>query len=271
MRRWGKTTVAAATLLVCAFAMSTAAKADGAQDGEAGLQALDHGSYDEAVRLFTRALNARDLSNDDREFAYLSRGKAYLGKGDKTDALADLRQAVKLKPDDADAQAALSQVVEGQAGQTPAQSSGGDPWGMLAGMAGRYYWYQPPGVDPHALVFHFAWAKPNLALSTSIRSKTTTVQIQEYQFDDASAKLLWAGYVSNALYYGTAEATTSSVVIYSYSNGTPGRESLTLAGDGSIRDQGQVFKDGAWSNAGDALLVEVSQETLEDQGFLKKK
>jgi tetratricopeptide (TPR) repeat protein len=257
-------------MLICAFALSTAARAGGAQDGEAGLQALDHGSYDEAVRLFTRALNAKDLSNDDREFAYLSRAKAYLGKGDTTDGLADLRQAVRLKPDDADAAAALSQATNGRADDSSAPVSAGDPWGMLATMAGRYYWYQPQGVDPHAAVFHVAWAKPNLALSTSIRSKTTTAQVQEYQFDDASAKLLWAGYVSNTLYYGTAQATMSSVVIYSYSNGTPARESLTLASDGSIRDHGQIFKDGAWSDAGDALLVEVPQETLEAEGFIKK-
>jgi tetratricopeptide (TPR) repeat protein len=270
MTRGRNTAFASAALLGCALSLSTAAHAGGAQDGEAGLQALDRGSYDEAVRLFTRALGARDLSNDDREFAYLSRGKAYLGEGDKTDALADLHRAVQLKPDDADAQAALSQAIGDRANQTSVQQ-GGDRWGLLASMAGHYYWFQASGADPHAAVFHAAWATPNVALSTSLRAKTTTVQIQEYLLDEASAKLLWAGYVTNTLYYGTAEATASSVVIYSYPNGTPARASLTLAVDGTIRDHEQVFKDGAWSDAGDALLVEVPQETLEAEGLLKKK
>jgi tetratricopeptide (TPR) repeat protein len=62
--------------------------ANSTADGNAGLSALNRGSYREAIRLFTRAIKAGDLAAADQEFAYLNRGKAYLLEGRKTLALA---------------------------------------------------------------------------------------------------------------------------------------------------------------------------------------
>ena len=80
-------------------------------DGAAGMRALDNGQYDRAIRMFTRAINAGDLYPDDAELAYFNRAKAYFQRGDAEMALSDLSHALKLNASDADAQAAVAQVM----------------------------------------------------------------------------------------------------------------------------------------------------------------
>lgn len=96
------------------LSIASVAYAGGIEDGTAGVEALKRGSYDEAIRLFTKAIKGGDLTNDDLEFAYFNRGQAYLDKGDKKHAIADLKQAVRLKPDDTDAQNSLQQALSKQ-------------------------------------------------------------------------------------------------------------------------------------------------------------
>jgi tetratricopeptide (TPR) repeat protein len=86
----------------------------------AGLEALHRGSYDDAIRLLTKAINDGNLPSDDLEFAYLNRGKAYLAKGDYANAVTDLKKATELKPADADARHALERAL---AGGAPAQNT----------------------------------------------------------------------------------------------------------------------------------------------------
>lgn len=103
-----KTILLAASLLL---ALSSAAKAGTAtDDANAGLNALQTGANDQAISLFTHALDS-GLKGDDREFAYASRGKAYLNKGDYSSAIVDLDKARQMKPDDADAQADLATAI----------------------------------------------------------------------------------------------------------------------------------------------------------------
>src|SRR5262249_54544944 len=85
-------------LAAIAFVTATPALANGAADGNAGLSALNSGRYGEAVRLFSRALSDNRLSSDDREFAYYNRADAYAKLGDEQRAVADLDQAMRLKP-----------------------------------------------------------------------------------------------------------------------------------------------------------------------------
>ncbi|MEJ1970646.1 MAG: tetratricopeptide repeat protein [Rhizomicrobium sp.] len=88
------------------------ALAGGAEDGNQGLQALDQGDYDGAIRLFTHAIKFGHLAPDDEEFAYANRGRAYLKKGDYSSAVADLDTARQMKPDDNDAQTDLIAALQ---------------------------------------------------------------------------------------------------------------------------------------------------------------
>jgi len=126
--------------------VATAAWAGPEEDGNAGLTALQQGNYTRAITLFTRALNSGKLSSNDKEFAYSQRGTAYLKAGKVTSAIADFKRALKLKPDDADAQSGLDEAQSQSASAPPeptSRASGARPEqaaqaGMEALNAGNY-------------------------------------------------------------------------------------------------------------------------------------
>lgn len=70
---------------------------------KAGLEALNRGDNDVAIRLFTQALLYGGLARSDRELAYVKRAEAFLATGRTSDALADARRALVLNPADAEA------------------------------------------------------------------------------------------------------------------------------------------------------------------------
>jgi tetratricopeptide (TPR) repeat protein len=71
-------------------------------DEEAGDAALAAGNDDEAIRLFTLAINA-PMKTPRLYYDYISRGVAYLKKNMTGEAMQDFDEALKLKPDDLDA------------------------------------------------------------------------------------------------------------------------------------------------------------------------
>jgi tetratricopeptide (TPR) repeat protein len=110
---------------VASMAIISSAVAGPAEDGNAGLEALKNGDYARAVTMFTRALNSGTLSGDDKEFAYSQRGAAYLKQGNAKAAIADFNHALKLKPDDQDAQAGLEEAQSQPGGGSPRGKGGG--------------------------------------------------------------------------------------------------------------------------------------------------
>jgi tetratricopeptide (TPR) repeat protein len=104
----------AAPLLLLLCLLAPSALADGASDGNAGLEALNQGDYDAAIAHFTRAIKYGGLSPDDEEFAYANRGRAYLKKADYSAAVADLDRARQMKPDDNDAQGCLVVALQAE-------------------------------------------------------------------------------------------------------------------------------------------------------------
>jgi Flp pilus assembly protein TadD len=114
----------AALAVVTSMAIAAPALAGPAEDGNAGLDALNQGDFARAVALFTRALSSGKLSHDDMEFAYAKRGEAYLKQGAATAATSDFKHALKLKPDDQDVQAGLSEAQSQSAADSPHGRSG---------------------------------------------------------------------------------------------------------------------------------------------------
>jgi tetratricopeptide (TPR) repeat protein len=98
-------------LALGALMLACQVRASGMDDGNAGLQALKQGAYDEAVRDFSRALASGQLGSDEQEFAYYGRGMAYGYKGQYGNAIADLKVAVRMKPNDTEAQSALQSAI----------------------------------------------------------------------------------------------------------------------------------------------------------------
>jgi hypothetical protein len=111
---------------------------------------------------------------------------------------------------------------------------------------------------------------PQQTLGITLKTKSGTAQAGEYQLDPATGKLLLAAVTGNTVSYGTADASVALVTTYSYFKTTPIHDTLTRAADGSIHEHEQKFIDGTWRDSGDVTFIEVSQETLEAEGFLKK-
>jgi len=91
--------------------LTSAVRANGLDDANAGLAALNAGEYDHAITLMSRALASGQLQGDDLEFGFACRGRAYLRKADYSSAIVDLDRARRIKPDDQDAQTDLDSAL----------------------------------------------------------------------------------------------------------------------------------------------------------------
>ena len=269
--------------VAAAFLVATAAVAGtGIEEGNAGLDALNSGDYDGAIRHFTLALKPGALAGEDREFAYLNRGKAYAAKGDYEHAIADLRMAVRLKPDDDDAKAALQDALAAQGGggggssgqaasAAPAPSGGGsDYWGMLSGMVTQqYYWYQMPGQDPHAAYTSFTWIASQQTLSAQTRSKSGPLLVTEYMLEAKTGQVIYAGMQQGVAFYGTVKATPASTTAYGYEQGKALRVIERRQPDGSITEVEQSYIAGGWANPSNVTLAPTTPDELIAAGLMK--
>lgn len=267
MSRRGVALLAAAVLATAGPAI-----AGGADVGEAGLRALQKGAYQQAVKLFTEALGAKDLSPDDREFAFVCRAKAYLGEGDRQHALTDLREAVQLKPDDGEAQSLLEHALGTAAGHSSEEDAASGDWGLFSSLAGHAYWYEIAGSDPHAAYMTFLWATPGQVLSVVLHNHKGVAAAIEFVRDPGSQRLLIASQYSIGPVYGIAVTRRQDYAVErTLFNGKPLTDTLRLQPDGTVQGTESVFKDGGWTAAGSYSLVQTNEAELIQLGFLKKR
>lgn len=92
--------------------------ADPLDQAQAGLDALNRGDNDAAIRLFTEALKSRALAGSDRELAYVKRAEAYLAQGDRAKALADANRALGMNSTDGEASDVRDQAQSGGEAQS---------------------------------------------------------------------------------------------------------------------------------------------------------
>ena len=245
--------LAAVGVLAC-----SAAHADGVADGNAGLQALDKGAYDQAITLFTRALADRRLAGDDREFAYLSRGKAHLAKGEQAQATADFKAALQLKPADQDARDALQQAsVGGERSKSR--------WGYLALLAGKYWAMNPAKPTGYARA---DWDKSGKALIVQIVQKSLSYKAK-YQLDPA-AGVIFIIVAGNKTVVGDVDVEDNKTIETSYIDSVPTRETVTVAGPGQFTELIEQYRNGAWATHSNVPVQEVSKEAVAAVRWAKK-
>ncbi|HEY5072408.1 MAG TPA: hypothetical protein VII63_10290 [Caulobacteraceae bacterium] len=158
-----------------------------------------------------------------------------------------------------------------QEARTAPRISAAGRWGLLATMAGRYYWYEVPGDDPKASFLHLEWSTPGRVLGITLRAKKKIQMIAQDQLDDTSGKLMGVEVVPKQARYVTIDPSANRITEYGYINGTPVRGTMTLITDGSIDGVSQRYANGSWTDYGHVKLVETSQEELVAAGFFKQK
>ncbi len=97
MRAWFRSGVAAGIMAFAASGVAMAASA--VEDANAAVQAARQGNYEEAIELFTNAINSDELTLKSRAQAYAYRGIAKAAIGDYDSAGLDLNSAVVLDSD----------------------------------------------------------------------------------------------------------------------------------------------------------------------------
>ena len=86
-------------LFLCIMVLSTPSTwAGGLDDAKAGLEAYRRSDYDGAIRLFTQAINSRELSQENLARTYFNRGLACSKKRDDDRAIQDYTKAIELNP-----------------------------------------------------------------------------------------------------------------------------------------------------------------------------
>ena len=75
------------------------ASAGALDDARAALTAQSEGRLDAAIRLYTRAIESGDLSDDNLTYAYNNRGLAFDDQGFRDRAIADFDAALANDPD----------------------------------------------------------------------------------------------------------------------------------------------------------------------------
>jgi tetratricopeptide (TPR) repeat protein len=261
----GALRTSAAALMATATLLTGAAHASGIDDGNAGLDALNKGSYDEAIRLFTRALKAGDLASSDQEFAYLNRGRAYLQKGQRTLATSDFRAAVRLAPSDADAQSALQDALNagtayGRAVAPTARSA----WGPLAGMAGQT-WMEVDG-EPQQYIT-FKWDVPGQVLSFSGLDRHGQETTGAFQLNPANETITEQTTHSGQTVTAQMEVSDNAYVETIQTNGQYERVSYTQTGGSSFDVSIAVPKDNDWQVVKTTKLVLASPDLVAALGW----
>ena len=83
------------SLALCLVSSGRAAVLD---DVRVGITAHNRGDYDEAIRLYTKAIASGELSRDELWRVYVSRGWDWSLKGDHDRGIADITKAIELEP-----------------------------------------------------------------------------------------------------------------------------------------------------------------------------
>jgi tetratricopeptide (TPR) repeat protein len=85
------------SLMVC---VTSPTWAGGFDDANAGIKAVKVGEYDKAIRLFTKAIESGELSQDNLSIVYYNRGNAWRKKGNYDKAIADFTKVIEIDPQD---------------------------------------------------------------------------------------------------------------------------------------------------------------------------
>jgi tetratricopeptide (TPR) repeat protein len=246
--------------------------ANSTADGNAGLSALNRGSYREAIRLFTRAIKAGDLAAADQEFAYLNRGKAYLLEGRKTLALADFKTAISLKPDDTEAQEALQTASSSASVQAPmplqSESNPDAPWGSIIAMVDTYWM----AIDKDPEYYDLCrWQTPHLVLSCSSLSKRGKTSASTFVLAPSTSKITYTETVNATQTGADVDLNNQGFALNLQENGKNIRENFIRKSPTTFEIEASIYDGGTWKTGKAFKYVQVSYDVIQALGWKEGK
>lgn len=232
------------------------AKQNGVQDGTAGLTALNDGKYDDAIRLFTRALADKKLTASDRAVAYYDRGLAHLKKGQRQSAAADFRSALKLKPGDAEIQQHLAIALAPP--PTPAQLLQAT-WGPLATLPGQIWLQSVKGPEFYVA---YQWAQPGIVISYSGMDRAGNPIAGQYQLDPATRKITGQTIYRGKITTGDVEIASDGYVEVVMEKDTQVRQVYSRSGPTAFVVKAEALKKGIWKPVRTATYTQATPEMV---------
>jgi hypothetical protein len=158
------------------------------------------------------------------------------------------------------------------AAQSASAGAPADPsrWGILATMAGKYYWYRIANDDPKASFIRVDWSIPGKILRVVMQVKKKVKMVSQYQLDETTGELLGLEAVPKQIRYVTLHPSGRSLTEFGYVDGKAIRGVTTQTADGSFDESFQSYSDGGWTDYIHVKLAEASSDELVALGFVKK-
>jgi hypothetical protein len=223
--------------------------------------ALVRGDYPQAVALFSSLLAYPRFSTDERAGLFVSRGFANLRLNRRTEATADLRQAVALNAADEDASNALYALQNSAPSTLPPATAG---WGPIARLPGRS-WLLTKGKP--ALTLRYAWKRVGVSMMFAGKDASGNPLEGQY-FIDPMKNAIRVSY----LHKGKTFVSDLDVAPQAFTEVGTGpkagqREITELQGDGSFNIVTQKMKGKAWQTVSTAVLVPTSDQMIASLGW----
>lgn len=241
-----------------------------AVDGAAANEAFIRGDYARAVELYTSILSNGSLKKEDREGSLVNRGYAYIKIGRAQEAVADLRQALTLDPNDCQASSALFQIQNGKMGAASPQMAAngtapaGVGWGPLARLPGRYWIVST--VKPIMYV-RYEWAKVGISIIYAGHDALGNCIEGQYFLDPVTNAIR-----SNSTYRKRQTVASVEVAPDSYTEtgkggSGPEKQITALQSDGTFTIATQKPKGKDWQTISVATFMPASEEIIRSLGW----
>jgi hypothetical protein len=223
--------------------------------------ALIRGDYPQAVALFSSLLAYPRFSTEDKAGLYVSRGFANLRLNRRTEAIADLRQAVALNPADEDASNALYALQNSPSSSLTPATAG---WGPIARLPGRS-WLLTKGKP--TLTLRYAWKRVGVSMMFAGKDASGNPLEGQY-FIDPMKNAIRASYLHKGkTYVSDLEIAPQAFTEIGTGPKAAQREITELQGDGSFNIVTQKMKGKAWQTVSTAVLVPTSDQMIASLGW----
>jgi len=232
-------------------------------------EAFTRSNHARAITLYTALLASKTLSQDQRANIYVNRGFSNIALNRSENAIADLKEALQLNPNDIEAANALS-VVQGSAQssfpaeKTAATAAQTPAWGPLVKLPGHFWMMSI--TKPIAYV-RYEWVRVGISMMYAGKDVAGNRIEGQYFLDPATSTVR-----GNTTYRGKVALGELSVGENQFTEtGKDSKGALRqisqLQIDGTFNVINQRYKRKEWQSASIATLSQISAQMVDALGW----